>query len=124
MFFQTNGWFMAKTIGRQLRGQGIRWVLGFPGYYRESKKDGMDLKLVVSQYVYFHGDSFFEERAGRRRWFRKARPAPVPAARPVATTPPKPAKPEPALVVASTPVTLLATKPAEARESTVDLTLY
>ena len=35
----------------------------FPAYYRESRNDGMDLKLILSQYVYFHGDSFFEGAA-------------------------------------------------------------
>lgn len=58
LFFRANGWFLARTVGRQLRAQGSRWVTEFPKYLKESKKDGMDMKLALSQYVYYHGDAF------------------------------------------------------------------
>lgn len=58
LFFRANGYYLARTIGRQVRAQGPRWVAGLPGYWREARKDGMDLKLALSQYVYYHGDSY------------------------------------------------------------------
>lgn len=58
LFFRANGYFLARTVGRQLRAQGVDWVRDFPKYLREAKKDGMNAKLALSQYVYYHGDAF------------------------------------------------------------------
>lgn len=57
LFFRANGYFLARTINRQLRAQGAAWVRHFPRYWREARRDGMDLKLALSQYVYYHGDA-------------------------------------------------------------------
>lgn len=59
LFFRANGFFLARQIKRQLQGRGPGFVKGFPRYWREARKDGLDLKLTLSQYVYYHGDSFF-----------------------------------------------------------------
>ncbi len=59
LFFRANGYFLAKTVARQLQRQGVRWVAGFPRYWREAKADGLDAKLTLSQYVYYHDDAFF-----------------------------------------------------------------
>ncbi|MEN9786868.1 MAG: hypothetical protein RLZZ299_2132 [Pseudomonadota bacterium] len=58
-FLRANGYFLARTVGRQARALGPRWVAGFPRYWREARADGLDAKLAVSQYVYYHGDAFF-----------------------------------------------------------------
>jgi radical SAM superfamily enzyme YgiQ (UPF0313 family) len=58
LFFRANGYFLARTVKRQLQNNGVRWVAGFPKYWREAKKDGLDAKLAVSQYVYYHRDSY------------------------------------------------------------------
>ena len=59
LFFRANGYFLARTINRQLRAQGPGWVREFPRYWREARKDGLDLKLALSQYVYYHGEAIF-----------------------------------------------------------------
>lgn len=59
LFFRANGYFLARQLKRNLVSQGAGWVKGFPAYYREARRDGLDLKLTLSQYVYYHGDSFF-----------------------------------------------------------------
>lgn len=59
LFLRANTWFLARTVGRQLRAQGPEWVRGFPRYLREARKDGLDARLAVSQYVYYHGDALF-----------------------------------------------------------------
>ena len=59
MFFRANGYFMARQMKRQVQAQGAAWLKGFPAYYRAAKRDGLDLKLTLSQYVYYHGDAFF-----------------------------------------------------------------
>lgn len=59
MFFGVNGYYLARQAHRQLRAGGARWVKGFPAYLREARRDGLDLKLTISQYVYYHGDAFF-----------------------------------------------------------------
>lgn len=59
MFFRANGYFMARQMKRQMQAQGAAWLKGFPAYYRAAKRDGLDLKLTLSQYVYYHGDAFF-----------------------------------------------------------------
>lgn len=58
LFFRANGWFLARTVGRQLQAQGPSWVTQFPRYLREARRDGMDLKLALSQYVYYHGEAY------------------------------------------------------------------
>jgi radical SAM superfamily enzyme YgiQ (UPF0313 family) len=58
LFARSNGWFMARTIGRQLRAKRVRWFTDLLRYRRSSKADGMDLKLVMTQYVYFHENAF------------------------------------------------------------------
>ncbi|MFZ5477107.1 MAG: B12-binding domain-containing radical SAM protein [Myxococcota bacterium] len=57
LFFRANGWFLARQVGRQLKRRG--WLRGMPAYFREARKDGLDAKLALSQYVYYHGDAFF-----------------------------------------------------------------
>lgn len=59
LFFRANGYFLARQMKRRLATEGRRWVGGFPRYWREARRDGLDLKLTLSQYVYYHGDSFF-----------------------------------------------------------------
>jgi radical SAM superfamily enzyme YgiQ (UPF0313 family) len=59
LFLRANGYFLARQVKRQLQTQGRRWVTGLPRYWREGKKDGLDAKLILSQYVYYHGDAFF-----------------------------------------------------------------
>jgi radical SAM superfamily enzyme YgiQ (UPF0313 family) len=58
LFLRANGYFLARTLARQVRTQGPRWVAGFPRYLREARRDGLDMKLTLSQYVYYHGDSY------------------------------------------------------------------
>jgi radical SAM superfamily enzyme YgiQ (UPF0313 family) len=58
-FFRANGYFLGKTVARQVRSLGPRWLTGFPRYWKEARKDGLDAKLAVSQYVYYHKDAFF-----------------------------------------------------------------
>lgn len=59
LFFRANGYFLARQVGRQVRAGGARWLGGFPRYLREARRDQMDFKLALSQYVYYHGDAFF-----------------------------------------------------------------
>ncbi len=58
-FYRANGYFLAKTVVRQARRLGPRWVAGLPAYLRAAQADGMDAKLALSQYVYYHQDAFF-----------------------------------------------------------------
>lgn len=58
LFYRSNGWFLIKTIFAQIKGQGMRFLWGFPKYYRQARTDGFDLQKSLLQYVYYHGDSF------------------------------------------------------------------
>lgn len=59
LFFRANGYFLARQLKRQVQAGGLDWVRGFPRYWREARKDHLDFKLTLSQYVYYHGDAFF-----------------------------------------------------------------
>jgi anaerobic magnesium-protoporphyrin IX monomethyl ester cyclase len=59
LFFRANGYFLARQMKRQVQQGGVGWLAGFPRYWREARKDNLDFKLTLSQYVYYHGDSFF-----------------------------------------------------------------
>ncbi len=59
LFFKANGYFLARQLKRQVQAGGLDWVRGFPRYWREARKDNLDFKLTLSQYVYYHGDAFF-----------------------------------------------------------------
>ncbi len=58
LFFRANGYFLARTVKRQIATHGPAWVAGFPRYWREARKDGLDAKLAVSQYVYYHDEAY------------------------------------------------------------------
>jgi len=58
LFYRANGWFLLKNIFVQIRNQGLRFIWGFPRYYKKAKKDGFDFQQSVVQYTYYHGDSF------------------------------------------------------------------
>ncbi len=58
LFFRANGYFLVRQVKRQFQANGARFVSGFPRYWREAKRDGLDAKLAVSQYVYYHGDAY------------------------------------------------------------------
>lgn len=58
LFFRANGFFLARQVKRQLEAHGPRWALGLPRYWREARKDGLDAKLTLSQYVYYHGEAY------------------------------------------------------------------
>lgn len=58
LFFRANGYFLARQVKRQVQAQGLDWVRGLPAYWREARRDGLDAKLALSQYVYYHGDAW------------------------------------------------------------------
>ncbi len=58
LFFRANGYFLARTIKRQIQQKGPAWLAGFPRYWREAKRDNLDAKLALSQYVYYHKDAW------------------------------------------------------------------
>lgn len=58
LFLRANGFFLARQVKRQLAAQGVGWVRGLPRYWREARKDGLDAKLALSQYVYYHGEAY------------------------------------------------------------------
>ncbi|MDP2307831.1 MAG: radical SAM protein [Pseudomonadota bacterium] len=58
LFFRANGYFLARTIKRHLQTNAVDWVAGFPKYWAEARKDGLDAKLAISQYVYYHQDAY------------------------------------------------------------------
>lgn len=58
LFYRANGYFLARQIKRQVVREGPGWLLGFPAYWREARRDALDAKLAISQYVYYHGDAW------------------------------------------------------------------
>lgn len=58
LFFRSNGYYLAKTTLQQLRHQGPRWVARFPSYWKKAQEDGLDAKITLSQYVFYHGDAY------------------------------------------------------------------
>lgn len=57
-FVRANGYFMAKTVARQLRGQGPGFLRRLPGYVRDAARDDMGAKHALAQYVYHHGEAW------------------------------------------------------------------
>lgn len=58
LFFRANGYFLARQVKRQVQANGLGWLKDFPEYWREAKRDNLDAKLAISQYVYYHGDAW------------------------------------------------------------------
>jgi radical SAM superfamily enzyme YgiQ (UPF0313 family) len=58
LFFRANGYFLARQVKRQVEANGPGWIARFPKYWREARKDNLDAKLAVSQYVYYHDDAW------------------------------------------------------------------
>ena len=58
LFFRANGYFLARQVKRQVALNGPKWLAGFPKYWREARRDNLDAKLAVSQYVYYHDDAW------------------------------------------------------------------
>lgn len=58
LFLRANGFFLARQVKRQLAAQGLGWVWGLPRYWREARRDGLDARLAISQYVYYHGEAY------------------------------------------------------------------